>query len=40
MTPNEFYAQIVDAAIKGHSPLGPGLMESTYEGCLPFSLNL
>ena len=31
---NEVSGQIVDAAIKVHSALGPGLFESTYEACL------
>ena len=36
---NEISGQIVDAAIKVHSVLGPGLLESTYEGCLLFELH-
>jgi GxxExxY protein len=28
--------QIIDAAMKVHTALGPGLMESAYEGCLIF----
>jgi len=32
-------AQIVDAAIKVHTVLGPGLLESAYEGCLLFELH-
>ena len=35
---NELSGQIVDAAIKVHSALGPGLLESAYEGCLAFEL--
>ena len=31
--------QIVDAALKVHSALGPGLLESTYETCLLFELH-
>ena len=31
--------QIIDAAIKVHTALGPGLMESAYEGCLIFELH-
>ncbi|MCO6511151.1 MAG: GxxExxY protein [Aridibacter famidurans] len=31
---NEITGKIVDAAIKVHSVLGPGLLESTYEVCL------
>jgi GxxExxY protein len=32
--------QIVDAAIKVHKVLGPGLLESTYEHCLGHELGL
>ena len=32
--------QIVDAAIKVHSALGPGLLESVYETCLEHELVL
>jgi GxxExxY protein len=31
--------QIVDAAIKVHRALGPGLLESTYQTCLAFELR-
>jgi len=31
--------QIVDAAIKVHSVLGPGLLESAYEVCLAYELR-
>ena len=31
---NEITGQVVDAAIKVHSALGPGLLESAYEACL------
>jgi GxxExxY protein len=31
--------QIVDAAFKVHSSLGPGLLESAYQTCLSFELN-
>ena len=31
---NEITGQIVDAAIKVHSALGTGLLESAYEACL------
>jgi GxxExxY protein len=30
---------IVDAAIKVHSTLGPGLLESAYEACLAYELR-
>jgi GxxExxY protein len=36
---NEVSGQIVDAAIKVHSALGPGLLESTYEACLMYELR-
>jgi GxxExxY protein len=32
-------AQIVDAAFKVHSTLGPGLLESVYEACLVHELE-
>jgi len=35
---NDISGQIVDASIKVHSALGPGLLESAYEGCLAFEL--
>ncbi len=35
---NEISGQIVDAAMKVHTALGPGLLESAYEGCLAFEL--
>jgi GxxExxY protein len=36
---NEITGQIVDAAIKVHSALGPGLLESAYEACLMYELS-
>jgi GxxExxY protein len=36
---NEISGQIVDAAIKVHTALGPGLLESTYEACLMYELR-
>ena len=36
---NEITGQIVDAAIKVHSALGPGLLESAYEACLKYELT-
>ena len=36
---NEISGQIVDAAMKVHSALGPGLLESAYEGCLVHELR-
>lgn len=32
-------AQIIDAAIKVHKALGPGLLESVYEACLCYELT-
>lgn len=34
MTENEITEQIIDASIKIHKALGPGLLESVYETCL------
>ncbi len=31
---NELTDEIIGAAIEVHRTLGPGLLESTYEGCL------
>jgi GxxExxY protein len=36
---NDITGQIVDAAIKIHTALGPGLLESAYEACLAFELS-
>lgn len=36
---NAISGQIVDAAMKVHSALGPGLLESAYEACLLFELH-
>lgn len=35
---NEISGAVVDAAMKVHSVLGPGLLESTYEACLAYEL--
>lgn len=35
----EIAAQIVDAAIKVHKTLGPGLLESAYQKCLAYELR-
>jgi GxxExxY protein len=35
---NEISGTIVDSAMKVHTALGPGLLESTYEACLTFEL--
>lgn len=36
---NEISGQVVDAAMKVHSALGPGLLENAYEACLEHELN-
>jgi GxxExxY protein len=36
---NDLTAAIIGAAMRVHSVLGPGLLESTYEGCLVHELN-
>src|SRR5882672_5788041 len=36
---NEVSGHVVDAAIKVHSALGPGLLENVYEACLVHELN-
>ena len=36
---NTVTAEIVDAAMKVHSALGPGLLESAYKTCLAFELR-
>jgi len=38
MSINETSGKIVDAAMKVHSVLGPGLLESAYEACLKHEL--
>ena len=38
MTANEAAKHVVDAAIKVHTLLGPGLLESVYETCLAHEL--
>ncbi|HKV36417.1 MAG TPA: GxxExxY protein [Pyrinomonadaceae bacterium] len=39
MSENELAAVIVDAALKIHRTLGPGLLESVYQATLSFELN-
>ena len=36
---NEITERIIGCAIKVHSTLGPGLLESTYEVCLAHELG-
>jgi len=36
---NEVTGQIIDAAMKVHSFLGPGLLEGAYEACLRYELT-
>lgn len=39
MTENEIASQIVDAAYRVHTALGPGLLESVYEVVLAYELE-
>lgn len=39
MDVNVASGQVVDAAMKVHSVLGPGLLESAYEACLAYELR-
>ncbi len=39
MTENEIAREIVDAAFKVHTTLGPGLLETVYETVLAFELE-
>jgi len=39
MEVNNITGQIVDAAMKVHTALGPGLLESAYEACLAHELR-
>ena len=39
MDENELGATIVDSALKVHSAIGPGLLESVYETCLAHELS-
>jgi len=38
MTENQVAKEIVDASLKVHRQLGPGLLESAYEECLRYEL--
>jgi len=39
MNENEIASTVVDAALKIHRTLGPGLLESVYQATLSFELN-
>ena len=39
MTADDIAKDIVDAAIKVHRALGPGLLESAYQACLAHELR-
>jgi len=39
MDANAISGEVVDAAMKVHSTLGPGLLESAYEACLAYELR-
>lgn len=39
MTENEISKIVFEAGLKVHRNLGPGLLESAYEGCLFYELN-
>ncbi len=39
MDVNVVSGQVVDAAMRVHSVLGPGLLESAYEACLAYELR-
>jgi GxxExxY protein len=39
MTANEISHAVISAALKVHSALGPGLLESAYEACLAHELR-
>lgn len=39
MTINDVTGQILDAAIRVHTALGPGLLESAYQACLAHELR-
>jgi GxxExxY protein len=40
MTDNDITHEIIGAAVEVHKRLGPGLLESAYEECLPHELRL
>ena len=40
MNVNQITGRVVDSAMKVHTRLGPGLLESTYQACLQYELSL
>ena len=38
MRPNETSYRVIGAALKVHSALGPGLLESVYDACLMYEM--
>ena len=38
MTENELSSVVINCAMRVHSALGPGLLESAYEACLHYEL--
>ena len=40
MNPNDITSRIIGAAMKVHRKLGPGLLESAYEACVEYELNI
>ena len=39
MYDDDYSREVIDAALKVHSALGPGLLEGAYEACLTFELR-
>ena len=39
LSPNELSHEIIRAALKVHTALGPGLLESAYQTCLAYELR-
>ncbi len=39
MTINAVSGEIIDAAMKVHTTLGPGFLESAYKACLAYELR-
>ena len=37
--PNHYSGQVINAAMKVHSKVGPGMLESAYEACLMMELE-